>query len=61
MDRLLLETDAPYLPPQSKRGQFPNEPANIVETYAFVAKEKKVSPDVLREKIMENASSLFIL
>ncbi len=33
LDRLLIETDAPYLAPQSKRGK-PNEPAFLPETAA---------------------------
>jgi len=36
MDRLLVETDAPFLSPQSKRGTQ-NEPANVVETATFIA------------------------
>jgi len=34
--RLLVETDAPYLAPQSRRGK-PNEPAAVVETARFLA------------------------
>jgi TatD DNase family protein len=36
IDRLLVETDAPFLSPQSKRGQT-NEPAFVVETGYFIA------------------------
>ena len=35
-DRILVETDAPFLTPQSRRGQT-NEPAYVVETAAFLA------------------------
>jgi TatD DNase family protein len=35
-DRLLLETDAPFLSPQTKRGQT-NEPAFVTETATFIA------------------------
>ncbi len=35
VDRILLETDAPYLTPQAKRGQD-NEPANIALIYQYV-------------------------
>lgn len=36
LENLLIETDAPYLAPQSKRGRT-NEPSFIVETAAFLA------------------------
>ena len=42
LDRLLLETDAPYLTPIPKRGQI-NEPANVVLTAEKLAEVKKVS------------------
>ncbi|HEX3804086.1 MAG TPA: TatD family hydrolase [Solirubrobacteraceae bacterium] len=41
-NRLLVETDAPYLSPQSLRGK-PNAPANIVQTAQALALERRVS------------------
>ena len=41
-DRLLVETDAPYLSPQPLRGK-PNVPANVVQTAQALALERRVS------------------
>ncbi|MFN0027509.1 MAG: TatD family hydrolase [Acidimicrobiales bacterium] len=46
LDRLVLETDAPYLAPVPLRGR-PNQPANLVHTAATVAVLKGVTPAVL--------------
>src|SRR5207248_2032379 len=40
-DRLLVETDAPYLSPQAVRGT-PNQPANVVHTARALALERRV-------------------
>ena len=45
-DRLLLETDAPYLTPVPLRGR-PNEPANVAFTCANIAKLREVAPPSL--------------
>ena len=58
LDRLLVETDAPYLAPVPLRGK-PNEPAYIVHTAAFVAGLKGVSPDELARRTTENFFRLF--
>lgn len=57
-DRLLLETDAPYLAPQDRRGQR-NEPALIVSTYGHVARTRGVSAPELVAQVSRNASALF--
>lgn len=53
LDRLLLETDAPYLPPQSKRGEL-CEPSFILETYELAAKIKSLSLKELVRNIKSN-------
>lgn len=58
VDRLLLETDCPFLPPQSQRGQR-NEPAYVVETAKELARIKEVGLEEVAEKTAENASGLF--
>lgn len=58
LDRLLIETDAPYLAPQSKRGR-PNEPAYIVETAEVVAAVKGISLEQLIQVTSQNAHCLF--
>ena len=57
-DRLLLETDAPFLAPQPVRGQ-PNEPAYVAHTAACVAELRGVSPDSLGALTSRNARRLF--
>jgi TatD DNase family protein len=57
-DRLLLETDAPYLAPQARRGRR-NEPAFVAETYAAVAALRRVSTADLARTVSDNAAALF--
>jgi len=56
--RLLVETDAPYLAPASRRGK-PNEPAAVVETAAFVAAQRGVERHELEATLERNAAELF--
>ena len=57
-DRLLLETDAPYLAPQSRRGKR-NEPAFVADTYAAVAELRGVGVGDLARTVSDNAAALF--
>ena len=57
-DRLLLETDAPYLTPQPVRKQR-NQPAFVAHTLAFVAELRGVSPEALAGAVERNAARLF--
>jgi len=58
LNQLLIETDTPFLAPQSKRGKA-NEPAYLVETADFIAKLKGISLKALMEATSENANNLF--
>lgn len=58
LDRLLLETDAPFLAPQNWRGQR-NEPAYIVETARKIAEIKEVSFEEIERITEENTRKLF--
>lgn len=58
LNRLLLETDTPYLAPQAKRGQK-NQPAYLVETASVVASVKGVDLKTLAENTTSNACELF--
>lgn len=58
LDRLLIETDAPYLAPQSHRGQR-NEPAFLIETAAIIAHAKGISLAELAQLTTENAKRFF--
>jgi TatD DNase family protein len=57
-DRILVETDAPYLSPQPMRGKR-NEPANVVETAKVVAGERGVTYEELERAVEANARALF--
>jgi len=57
-DRILVETDAPYLSPQPVRGK-PNEPANVVKTAELVAGLRGVTYAELERAVEENARRLF--
>lgn len=58
LDRLLVETDAPYLAPEPYRGKT-NEPAYVVHTAAAVAKARGLSPADLAAATTENFYRLF--
>jgi TatD DNase family protein len=57
-DRLLAETDAPYLAPQNARGRR-NEPVYVAATYALLAHERLTDLGELIPAIAGNASRLF--
>ncbi len=59
-DRILLETDAPYLSPVPLRGKI-NTPLNIPHTYRFIADQRGISVDELCSMVDENISRLFAL
>lgn len=58
MDRLLVETDAPFLAPVPHRGKT-CEPAFVVDTARFVAELKSVSFDELQVQTTQNFFHLF--
>ncbi len=58
IDRLLVETDAPYLAPQQKRGQR-NEPAYLRYTVEVIAALKKCSYEEVARNSYANAKALF--
>jgi TatD DNase family protein len=61
-DRLLIETDSPYLVPQLFRGkQKRNEPANVIHTAALLAELRGVPPEQLAAETTANARRLFRL
>ena len=58
-DRLLIETDAPYLSPHPHRGQRPNEPALLVHTAQCLATIREVSLENIASQTSHNAHELF--
>ena len=57
-DRILVETDAPYLAPQPMRGKR-NQPAFVVETAREIAAVREVSYEELERTVEANARTLF--
>ena len=57
-DRILIETDSPYLSPHPLRGKR-NEPANLVHTARVLAEVRGVSDEQFAEQTTANAKTLF--
>jgi len=57
-DRILVETDSPYLSPEPLRGK-PNEPSHIIHTVNFLAKLKNLNPQSFAETTSSNFFKLF--
>ena len=57
-ERILAETDSPYLAPQPVRGRR-NEPANVVHTVASLAQSRREEPEELAAQIERNAAACF--
>ncbi|MDP3879766.1 MAG: TatD family hydrolase [Dehalococcoidales bacterium] len=57
-DRLVVETDCPFLPPQSHRGQR-NEPAYVLATVKTLADIREVTAERVARETTQNAHRLF--
>ena len=60
-DRLLVETDAPYLSPEPVRKVKLNEPAHVAHTARFLATLRNVSFETLAAQTTQNVTRLFRL
>ena len=60
-DRLLLETDSPYLSPEPVRSKKPNEPAHLRYTAECLARVRGVSLEALAAVTTANAQALFAI
>jgi TatD DNase family protein len=58
IDRILCETDSPYLSPQSRRGKR-NEPVNVVEVYELIATIRGMDVGEFSLRVRENFVKLF--
>ena len=57
-DRLLVETDSPFLSPQPRRGR-PNEPANVVHTVTALAEARGEDTEATAAQLDANAAAAF--
>jgi TatD DNase family protein len=57
-ERLLVETDAPFLSPQAVRGK-PNQPAHVVHTAGVIASERGTSYKLFEQEIERAAAAVF--
>lgn len=58
LDRILTETDCPFLPPQALRGQR-NEPAHVKEVVKVIAEVKGISHEEVEKAVEDNSKTLF--
>lgn len=59
LDRILVETDCPYLTPEPNRSRRPNEPSFVVHTAKYLAEIIGISVKELAEITTNNAKRLF--
>ena len=59
IDRILIETDSPYLSPEPKRSARPNEPAYVAHTADFLARSRGIGLKEFAEITSANACQLF--
>ncbi len=58
-DRIMVETDAPYLTPEPHRKVWPNEPQYVVHTARFLADLRGVEPAAFERQVDGNAERFF--
>ena len=58
LDRLLVETDSPYLAPEPKRGRR-NEPANVVYTLKKLAELREIPEEEMAQITWNNACAIY--
>ena len=58
-DRILTETDCPYLTPVPYRGVFPNEPKNVKYIAENMAALRNENEEELKKQVLQNAKKLF--
>ncbi|MBX3374006.1 MAG: TatD family hydrolase [Phycisphaeraceae bacterium] len=59
LERLMVETDAPYLTPEPDRGHWPNEPARVVHTARFIAAARGMELPAFEAATDRNAVRFF--
>jgi len=59
LDRIMVETDAPYLAPAPHRGTFPNEPKHVVHVARFIAGRRGIDEAEFEATLDANAERFF--
>lgn len=59
LDRLMVETDSPYLTPEPHRGVRPNTPAMVVHVAAFLAKRRGISLEAFEAETDQTACRFY--
>lgn len=59
LDRIMVETDAPFLSPEPVRTMRPNEPKNVVHIAKFIADLRGIDPTEFEEQLDANAERFF--
>ena len=59
LDRLMIETDAPYLSPVPVRGVRPNQPAHVAHVAAFLAARRGLSVEVFVDQVDATAHAIY--
>ncbi|MHC4909238.1 MAG: TatD family hydrolase [Planctomycetota bacterium] len=58
-DRIMVETDSPFLSPEPVRTMRPNEPCNVAHTARFLAGQRRVEPEAFGALLDANAARFF--
>jgi TatD DNase family protein len=58
IQKILIETDAPFVSPKSRRGQR-NEPVYVVEVIPIIAAIKQMTEESVTKKLLENTERVF--
>jgi TatD DNase family protein len=59
IDKIMLETDSPYLPPQNLRGKR-NDPSNLRYALEKISEVRREAPKALSEVLFENSVNFFL-
>ena len=59
LERMMVETDSPYMSPEPVRKQKVNEPAFMIHTARFLAKMRNMEPERFAEKVTQNSKDFF--
>jgi TatD DNase family protein len=59
LERMMLETDCPYISPEPVRKQRPNEPGLLIHTAQYLAELKGIDLEQMARKVTENAEQFF--